>query len=277
VLSLAGRYAIRGNIPLYAVRSTVRGSGKSLLVDAICLSATGRPAPRWPQVLEEDEERKRLMTLALDGDVCTHIDNVTRPLGSPALNTALTASMFKDRILGRTQTSEAPMHTVFFASGNNMRFKGDTARRVVPIDLDPRMERPEERTGFTHSPLLPWVKQEHPRLLAAALTILKAYCAADCPKQGITPFGSFEPWSDLVRSGFELVRHLGAEEAWPGLADSESKLDRDQSGPGGRAQRAVGGSAVHGLIRCEFSEGGLSWRPPFCLFGGGNGRPRPSV
>ena len=83
VLSLAGRYAIRGNIPLYAVRSTVRGSGKSLLVDAICLSATGRPAPRWPQVFEEDEERKRLMTLALDGDVCTHIDNVTRPLGSP--------------------------------------------------------------------------------------------------------------------------------------------------------------------------------------------------
>ena len=91
VLSLAGRYAIRGNIPLYAVRSTVRGSGKGLLVDAICLSATGRPAPRWPQVLEEEEERKRLMTLALDGDLCTHIDNVTRPLGSPALNTALTA------------------------------------------------------------------------------------------------------------------------------------------------------------------------------------------
>lgn len=222
VLSLAGRYAIRGTIPLYAVRSTVRGAGKSLLVDAICLSATGRPAPRWPQVLEEDEERKRLMTLALDGDVCIHMDNVTRPLGSPALNAALTASTFKDRILGRTQSSEAPMHTVFFASGNNMRFKGDTARRVVPIDLDPRMERPEERTGFIHSPLLPWVQQEHPRLLAAALTILKAYFAADCPPQRITPFGSFEPWSDLVR---QALIWAGEEDPCAGRMDLEADSD----------------------------------------------------
>jgi putative DNA primase/helicase len=75
LLSLAGRYAIRGNVPLFAVCSTTRGSGKDLLVDAVCLSATGRPAPRWPQVQEEDEERKRLLTLAIDGDACTHIDN----------------------------------------------------------------------------------------------------------------------------------------------------------------------------------------------------------
>jgi uncharacterized protein DUF3854 len=222
VLSLAGRYAIRGSIPLYAVRSTVRGAGKSLLVDAICLSATGRPAPRWPQVLEEEEERKRLMTLALDGDVCTHIDNVTRPLGSPALNLALTGATFKDRILGKTQSSEAPLHTVFFASGNNMAFKGDTARRVVPIDLDPRMERPEERPGFLHSPLRPWVQQEHPRLLAAALTILKAYFVADCPTQGLTPFGSFEAWSDLVRQAL-----IWAGEADPCVGRTELEATSD--------------------------------------------------
>lgn len=222
VLSLAGRYAIRGTIPLYAVRSTVRGSGKSLLVDAICLSATGRPAPRWPQVLEEDEERKRLMTLALDGDVCTHIDNVTRPLGSPALNVALTGSTFKDRILGRTQSSEAPLHTVFFASGNNMVFKGDTARRVIPIDLDPQMERPEERTDFQHSPLLPWVTREHPRFLAAALTILKAYFAAECPTQGLTPLGSFEAWSDLVR---QALIWAGEADPCEGRKDLEAESD----------------------------------------------------
>ena len=71
------------------------------------------------------------------------------------------------------------------------------------------MERPEERTGLAHSPLLPWVQQEHPRLLVAALTVLKAYCAADCPAQGITPLGSFEVWSDLVRQAL----------LWAGEAD----------------------------------------------------------
>ena len=222
VLALAGRYAIRGSVPLHAVRSTNRGSGKSLLVDAVSLSATGRPAPRWPQVQEEEEERKRLLTLALDGDTCTHIDNVTRPLGSPALNAALTASTFKDRILGKSESREAPMHVVFFASGNNMTFKSDTARRVVPIDLDPKMERPEERTNFQHSPLLPWVRHEHPRLLAAALTVLKAYFTAGCPAQNITPLGSFEAWSDLVR---QALIWAGEADPCEGRKDIEAQSD----------------------------------------------------
>ena len=222
VLSLAGRYAIRGNVPLFAVRSTVRAAGKSLLVDAVSLSATGRPAPRWPQVFEEEEERKRLLTLALDGDPCTHIDNVTRPLGSAALNVALTAPLFKDRILGKSESRQAPMNAVFFASGNNMTFKTDTARRVVPIDLDPKMERPEERTGFHHSPLLPWVQQEHPQLLTAALTILKAFFAADCPAQDITALGSFEAWSDLVR---QALIWAGEADPCEGRKDIEAQSD----------------------------------------------------
>src|SRR3712207_8645085 len=39
---------------------------------------------------------------------------------------------------------------VVFASGNNMQFRGDMARRVVPIDLYPQVERPEERDDFRH-------------------------------------------------------------------------------------------------------------------------------
>jgi putative DNA primase/helicase len=87
---------------------------------------------------------------------------------------------------------------IWLASGNNMQFKGDTARRIVPIDLDPKMERPEERTDFTHE-LPRWVQQERSRLTIAALTIVKAYFEAGCPAQGITAMGSFEPWSDLIR------------------------------------------------------------------------------
>ena len=91
------------------------------------------------------------------------------------------------------------MHAVFFASGNNMVFQGDMARRVVPIDLDPKIERSEERDNFRYSPLLPWILKERPRLVVAALTILKAYFAAGCPFQGVKPLGSFEEWSRLVR------------------------------------------------------------------------------
>jgi len=205
LLTIADRYGVPGCTPLFAVRSTTPGSGKGLLIDAISVSATGRCAPRFPQVLDEDEERKRLFALALAGDTCGHIDNVTRPLGSPALDMALTSRTYSDRILGKHETQTAPWNVVLFASGNNMDFHGDAARRVVSIDLDPQMENPEERTAFAHNPLLPWVQEEHPKLLAAALTLLQAYFEAGCPAQGLTPVwqlsGMVRPHTFLSRLG----------------------------------------------------------------------------
>jgi hypothetical protein len=222
VLSLVCRYAIMGNVPLFAIRANTRGSGKSLLADVVSIIGTGRAAPRWPQVTEDEEERKRLLTVALAGYPAIHIDNVTKPLGSPALDLALTAPSFSDRILGKHDSREAPLSMVWLASGNNMQFKGDTARRIVPIDLDPQMERPEERTGFQHNPLTPWVQQERPRLTVAALTIIKAFFEAGCPAQGVTPMGSFEQWSDLIRQAL-----IWAGEADPneGRKDIEAESD----------------------------------------------------
>ena len=54
------------------------------------------------------------------------------------------------------------MHTIFFATGTNLQYVGDLARRVVPIALDPQMEKPEERTGFTYPDLLAHVAETPP-------------------------------------------------------------------------------------------------------------------
>jgi len=222
VLSIVGRYAVQGNVPLFAVRSTTRGSGKGLLVDVVSIIGTGRPAPRWPQAAEDDEERKRLLTLGLDGDPLVLIDNINQPLGSPALDAAITAMTFKDRILGHNESKEVPMNAVFFACGNNMMFKGDMARRVLPIDLGPKVERPEERDDFQHPDLLAWVKQNRPRLVTAALTILAAYFEAGQPKQKVKQYGSFEQWSAIVRS---VLVWSGEADPCDGRLDIEAESD----------------------------------------------------
>jgi hypothetical protein len=81
-----------------------------------------------------------------------------------------------------------------------MTFRGDTPRRVVPIDLDAKTEHPEERDGFTHPHLLAWIRQERPRLVSAALTLLRAFHVAGRPTpQGVKRIGSFEQWSDVIR------------------------------------------------------------------------------
>jgi hypothetical protein len=199
IFSLLARYAIPGNVPLFAVRSTTRGAGKGLLIDVISMIGTGRAMARMAQTRDDEEERKRMITLALSGIPALHIDNVTGPLGSGALDGALTGMTVTERVLGTNEQREAPLNLVFFASGNNMQFRGDTARRTVPIDLAPVEERPDERTGFRHVPLLPWVQQHRRSLVKAALTILKAFYVANQPAQSLTPFGSYEAWSDLIR------------------------------------------------------------------------------
>jgi hypothetical protein len=204
------------------------GSGKSLLADVVSLIGTGRAAPRWPQVTEnDDEERKRLLTVALAGYPVIHIDNVIAPLGSPALDLALTASSFSDRVLGTHDSREAPLTMVWLASGNNMAIKGDLGRRILPIDLDCKTERPEERTGFRHAPLTAWVQHERPRLTVAALTVVRAFFAAGCPAQGVQPMGSFEAWSALIREALIWVGEPDPNEGRKGL-EIESDPEYEQ-------------------------------------------------
>jgi hypothetical protein len=59
------------------------------------------------------------------------------------------------------------------------------------------MERPELRT-FECDPV-EVAKAKRPQLVAAALAILRAYHVGGRPAHGLTPLGSFEAWSSLVR------------------------------------------------------------------------------
>ncbi|MFN3464571.1 MAG: hypothetical protein ACK4X1_10915, partial [Terricaulis sp.] len=64
--------------------------------------------------------------------------------------------------------------------------------------LDARVERPEHRRFDFNA--LDETKKRRPELVAAALTILRAYDAAGRPKpDGHVALGSYEQWNDLVR------------------------------------------------------------------------------
>lgn len=208
-MALVCRAAIAGPVPLFAIGATAAGTGKSLLADIVALIGTGRVAPKWSQSQTEDEERKRLFAIALEGDPVLLIDNVTRSLGTGTLDMALTSSSIKDRVLGISGTAEAPFRPVVFATGNNMQVKGDTGRRIVPIDMDAKCERPEMRTGWKHPELITWVKSNRAELVAATLTACRAYAVAGYPSMELRPMGSFEDFARVARSAI----------VWAGFAD----------------------------------------------------------
>ena len=209
ILTPIARPALGGPAPLFAIRAPAAGTGKSILANVAAVVATGRRAALMTQSSDPGEESKRILSIGLEGDRVVLIDNVERPLGSAALSLALTGTTFRERLLGSNKMATVPMHATWFATGNNLVFKGDLGRRVVPIDLDAKVERPETRSGFKYAKLLDHVVEVRPTLVAACLTILRAFLVRDTEPVELSAFGSFEGWSDLVRHSL----------VWLGMAD----------------------------------------------------------
>lgn len=248
VLSLIGRSAIPGCVPLFGITANCRGSGKSLQADAASLIAYGRHAPRKTFSGDDDEQRKAITATAIEALPSVLLDNVDCTLGGSSLDAALTATTWSDRVLGASKTTgELPLRTVWMATGNNLRFGSDLARRVLPIRLAAMQESPEERTDFEHCDLLAWVAENRPRLAIAALTILRAYFVAGRPVQAGGVWGSYENWSALVRGSI----------VWAGLADPlktrETAKADDQSG-------AIVRGLIGGLLEVDETGEGLTAR-----------------
>jgi hypothetical protein len=230
VLTLIARHCIDGPTPMFPVRAPTPGTGKTLLADVVGLIGTGRIPAAMSMTYEAEELRKRILALAVAGTACVKIDNASGSLGSDALAAALTSTHWEDRILGHTQMVRVPLRTVWLATGNNLAFRRTLARRVVPIDLDARREQPEDRTEFRHADLLRYVQRERPRLVAAALTLLRAFHVAGRPSHGGARMGSFEAWDDQIRSALiwaELEDPAGTDSVMYGRGRIREEADDD--------------------------------------------------
>lgn len=200
LLTPLARYAFEGPAPLVLVDSNVRGAGKGLLCDTIGIIITGRPIPRLAPPGDPEETRKLITSVAIAGEQLVLLDNVAGSLGNSVLDAALTATAWRDRILGESRLlNNLPLHTVWMATSNNAVLGADTSRRTLWIRLESPLERPEERKHFRYPKLLAWVESNRAHLLAAAITILRAYVVAGRPPMELPAWGSFEAWSDWVR------------------------------------------------------------------------------
>ncbi|MFE8032027.1 hypothetical protein [Thiohalocapsa marina] len=194
--------------PLFCVSATTPGTGKGLLVEACNLLVRGRDAALMPAIQgtgAEEETRKRITSLLLQGVASINLDNWTKPIGGESMNALLTASEWSDRVLGRSESVTLPARITLAATGNNLSVRGDMTRRSLLIQLDANCERPERR-DFQTKDLPGYVLQHRAPLLGALFTILKAYQQAGRPGATEHALGRFEPWSAAVAAP---IRWLG--------------------------------------------------------------------
>jgi hypothetical protein len=226
ILAVAGRTAIEGPLPLTAIRATTPGSGKGLLAEVIALAATGQPPKVVAAPTDDAEWTKLILSLAREGAAVVSLDNVEGALGSSPLAAALTVAELTGRVLGSTAIVSSPMRAAWLATGNGMTLRRDLARRVVLCDLDAKSEHPEDRTGWRYPNLAEHVRVAWPQLVAAALTVLRAFHLAGRPAHGKPPLGSFGAWDILVR-GACVWAGIGDPDGARGRIREEGDDDRD--------------------------------------------------
>jgi hypothetical protein len=205
LLGPVARFAYLGTIPCFVIAANMPGAGKTKLVDTMSLITTGFPLPRMTQAGTEDEDRKRITTLLMNGRRQLLLDNVNARFGNGVIDALLTGEVWQDRVLGSNREVRLPNLMQIYVTGNNVQLQADTRRRCLHIRLMAKEEHPEERTNFKHPELEKWVLENHPRFLVDVLTILRGYWAAGRPPQAIRSLGSFGGWSSVVQSCVKWV------------------------------------------------------------------------
>ncbi|MFZ2143002.1 MAG: hypothetical protein WAV78_39720 [Xanthobacteraceae bacterium] len=174
------------------------GSGKGLLVRAICMIAFGIHPRAFTMGSERQELDKRLVAELIEARPSLFLDNANGiALRSDTLASVLTERPAWVRPLGVSRM--VPLNSAAFVAvtGNGLSVTEDLARRFIPIELDARCEDPESRpfaAGFLNH-----IERRRAELLTAVLTIWRwgRQNASGLPRG--KPLGSFETWAEWCR------------------------------------------------------------------------------
>ncbi len=196
------RSAIDGVVPVALINATNAGSGKSYLAHVVSIVATGHTA-EIKAVPSNEEEMERAITglLMKDNRKIICLDNLNRALDSGKLCAAVTSPRWTDRIIRSSNMCDIPNLATWIFTGNNIQLGGDMPRRCYLVNLRPE-PNPEKRdtSRFRHHPLFPWVERERGRIIAAMLTLARAWYTAGRPAPARPArLGGFETWVETVQ------------------------------------------------------------------------------
>ena len=174
------------------------GTGKGLLVRAICLIAFGIRPRAFTMGSDRQELDKRLVAELIEAQPTLFLDSANGiALRSDTLASVLTERPARVRLLG--QTRMVPLNSTAFIAitGNGLTVTEDLARRFIPCQIDACCEDPELRefgSGF-----LDQIDRQRAELLVACLTIWRwgRQNATLLPRG--KALGSFETWTQWCR------------------------------------------------------------------------------
>lgn len=221
---------IRGLVPLAplaVVDGLQMGVGKNLVSDCLSILATGKTANPLPYS-RDDEENRKVITSSFRAGHELFVFDEAHVIEGRNLARAITGITYSDRILGVSNMIEFPNRITWVALGNNVQVNGDLSRRVYRIRLAPAMANPQDRDSqsFRHPDLKGWTLENRAELLAAGLTLVRAWMTG-AREENVNGrrFGSFERWGGMVGGILDnagVTGFLGNLVEWRAESDYEA-------------------------------------------------------
>ena len=208
--------------PLVIFNANQPGSGKTLLARMVICPAHGMPGETTiPK--DENEFRKILTSAAYGREPFLLLDDV-ESLRSHALNSFITSTVHKDRVMNSQTTRSISKVTQCLATGNGLRITEDLERRALIVDLFEAREA-SART-FHHEITSEWLATTETRakFLAALWAIVRHWRNDGMPNNPQCHRGSFEHWSRIVGSIVTTVLFSNP------FADRQSEMGGDEAG-----------------------------------------------
>lgn len=199
--------------PSYHMQAHQLASGKSFLTSLICCfsSSTAPSAVGFPT--NDEECQKLLLANLLESPAAIVFDNLTTDLiPYKSLCSALTEEFLTGRLLGVSKTATVSTRTLILSSGNNVGPIKDMARRCIAIHLDPKVDTPASKE-YANDPIKT-VRNSREKYVSLAMTIIKAWIAANKPITQCSALASYERWSELIRQPL----------LWLGLPDPAARV-----------------------------------------------------
>lgn len=142
--------SLTGPTPIHISDASNPGAGKSYLDELVLIPTCGAVEPT-PLSAKEEERRKLLLTAVREGALALRLDNVSGYLDSPTLAAAATATWWKDRILGSSETADGPITWSWSITANNLTVSRELADRIDRTRLDPYGQTQTEIDHFVNT------------------------------------------------------------------------------------------------------------------------------
>ena len=161
--------------PIFGISAPTWGVGKTLLADCISLIVTGRSPSLISMKGNEETFETQIEAALLAATPIVCIDNVTQALTGRLLAAITTSEITNIRLVHTQSLEPASNHSLWIATGVNLRTGHDIKRRALVYALDTNDEHPERRQKFAIKEIQSYIVKHRHEVLGHLFTILRAY------------------------------------------------------------------------------------------------------